>query len=315
MTGEWGNMDQSGAGVEPGEQTVDIDGGDDQRTMIVGSRPARTAPVQDEDQRTVLMSAGANRIPPGPPIVDGEVEDDQRTVLITGRPPRPAAPKPAPAPAAVEDDDQRTVLITARPPTPVAEDDDQRTVMVTPDMLKPPAPHRPPAAAPGMGAQAPSPQHWGAPPAPHQPPAPPQHSQQQFRPAPQRQQPAPQQAAPVWAPPPPQPRPASQLPLAEGYPEELTTSLTGSLLGAKAAPPRQVPKTSYRMVVPILIIGLLAVIVVGAARGHARERRRAGPLRQHHQQRLTRRDGGPFGARHFSPLARPPRLWATFSRL
>jgi hypothetical protein len=187
----------------------------------------------DEDQRTMLMARGPKRVPP---VVDGEVEEDQRTVLITGRPPRPPAPKPA-----VEDDDQGTVLINHRPPAiePAVEDDDQRTVMVSPDLLRP-TPPPPPPPPPAMGARSPSPQHWGAPPAgqpvPHQPPTPYQ-----------------------------QPVHPQQPPLADGYPEELTTSLTGSLLGAKAAPPKQVPKTSYRMVIPILIIGLLVVIAVGAA--------------------------------------------------
>jgi hypothetical protein len=44
----------------------------------------------------------------------------------------------------------------------------------------------------------------------------------------------------------------------------MTASLTGALLGASAAPPRHVPKTSYRMVIPVLIIGLLVVIGIGA---------------------------------------------------
>lgn len=145
----------------------------------------RTVLLSSEEQRTVLMGARS-----GPAVVDGEVEDDQRTVLITGRPKRPA---PA---------EEDTTVVVA--------DDDQRTIVVRAAQLRP--------AAPGRGAPAPSPQHWGQP---------------------------------------------GNVPLAEGFPEELTTSLTGSLLGAKAAPPRPVPKTSYRMVIPALILGLALAIGVG----------------------------------------------------
>lgn len=45
----------------------------------------------------------------------------------------------------------------------------------------------------------------------------------------------------------------------------MTSSLTGALLGANAAPARPAQKTSYKLVVPVLIIAIL--IVVGAAAG------------------------------------------------
>ena len=144
------------------------------------------------------------------------------------------------------EDDQRTVLITGRPPSPAPTEDDQRTVIVSPELLRE-APRRPPPVpAPPAQRASPAQQPWGTPPG-------------QAAPARHTAPPLPRQATP----PPPVQRP--DLPLAGGYPEELTTSLTGSLLGARAAPPRPVPKTSYRMVVPVLIIALLLVILVGVA--------------------------------------------------
>lgn len=147
------------------------------------------------------------------------------------------------------EEDQRTVLITGRPrpqAPPVADDertvlmghnsldDDQRTMVVGRDSIDD---QRTVVVSPDVVRSAPPRAQWGAPPispaAPTQPPRPSQ--------------------------------PAAALPLAEGYPEELTTSLTGSLLGARALPPRPVPKTSYRMVIPVLIIALLFAILVGVA--------------------------------------------------
>jgi hypothetical protein len=140
-------------------------------------------------------------------------------------------------------EDQHTVLLGRGKTPPVVDgeiEEDQRTVLLTGRPQSRPvesdgeqtvvvAPHLlppPPAKR----------KHWGTPPPGQvQPHARPQQTQ------------------------PPQTRP----PLAEGYPEELTTSLTGSLLGAKAAPPRPVPKTSYKLVIPVLVAALMLAIAVG----------------------------------------------------
>jgi hypothetical protein len=177
------------------------------------------------DERTVLLDA-----------------EDQRTILMSQT-------KSAPPIVDSEvEDDQRTVLITGRPPRPISTDDEQRTVIVTPELLHE-APRRPaPVPAPPAQRASSAQQPWGTPPGQAAPPH-------------QTATPPPRQATP----PPPRPVQRPDLTLADGYPEELTTSLTGSLLGARAAPPRPVPKTSYRMVVPVLIIALLLAIVVGVA--------------------------------------------------
>jgi hypothetical protein len=134
------------------------------------------------------------------------------------------------------EEDQRTVLITGRPRPPVVVEEEP-TVLIT-GRPRPPVvvdEERTVVVTPDLLRSAPAkPPQWGAPP-PHSP-------------------------APASSPAHPQ-----HPPLAEGYPEELTTSLTGSLLGARALPPRPVPKTSYRMVVPVLIFALLFAIAVGMA--------------------------------------------------
>ncbi len=125
------------------------------------------------------------------------------------------------------EEDQRTVLITGRPRPPVVVEE-ERTVLLGLDDDQ-----RTVVVTPDLLRSAPAkPPQWGAPP-PHSP-------------------------APASSPAHPQ-----HPPLAEGYPEELTTSLTGSLLGARALPPRPVPKTSYRLVIPVLIVALAVAIAVG----------------------------------------------------
>ncbi len=210
---------------------------DEERTMLLTDRKPTPGREPDDkkpdldDEKTVV----ANLTLDDEKTVIADIEhDDQKTMVA-----KIELDDEKTVIANIELDDEKTVIATL--------DDDQRTMVVTPDMLRrpatPPAPARP--AAPTAA------------PTPPAPPAPP------VRPAP-AQRPAPGMGAPSpspqhWGVPPHQQQPAYA-----GFHEEPTTTLTGALLGARALPPRDVPKTSYRKVIPALILALVVAIGVGA---------------------------------------------------
>lgn len=218
-------------GREPNDQKTDLD---DEKTVVANlnldDEKTVIADIEHDDQKTMVAKIEL---------------DDEKTVI-----------------ANIELDDEKTVIATL--------DDDQRTMVVTPDMLRrpatPPAPPAQAAPAPARPAPAPpaaartalpAPTAAPTPPPPATPPAPP------VKPAP-AQRPAPGMGAPSpspqhWGVPPHQQQPAYA-----GFQEEPTTTLTGALLGARALPPRDVPKTSYRKVIPALILALVVAIGVGA---------------------------------------------------
>jgi hypothetical protein len=265
-------------------------------TQVVGDRSDSVlAPPPDDDsaeETTVLDVDAARRAAKPQPA--GEDDSAEETTVLDVEAARRAAGSRQPAPAGAdqtvaarreEESEERTVVID------LDDEPSEHTVVVGPETLpggtsfagtgRPAQPAAPRPTSPGWPT-------WDEAPVGSSPAAPP------ARPAsPERPTPAPRQVqaappprpsappAPATAPaaqnstPPARPHtPAPQVPQQpyqqpaaahqHRYPTGLTASLTGALLGASAAPPRHVPKTSYRMVVPVLIIGLLVVIGIGA---------------------------------------------------